>query len=440
MGQQQAACSSQTNPGANQEPPSNSPMNLGGNQHAPTSFQLFNARPSVAINQIQDSLSEQSCESLTIVDLEGCKGLGNNENFNKSLCTCTKLRFLSLRNTDITDLPKNIENLQYLETLVLRQTKIKKLDGIGKLEFLETLDIRQTQVTILPDDFVNLHRLKHFYAGNSDKPERESSGHDNDFCPSAAVEVPEGMCEMSALQTLAHVNSKKASKLLHAMPGLIQLRKLGIVLVKEKLNSRVLCFSLMVSSASLRSLSICYEDEEGSLEFLEYLYFPHQQLESLNLKGSLRRLPPWIASHKQLKKLTLSLTLLRKEAIKLIGKIPSLLCFKLYTKSVKEKELSLGRGEFPALKMLVVHCNSIQAICFEEGASPRLEVLKWVLSLTSTGERTLQGVDNLRELKEILLIGQGSDELYQRVKTAIEDHSSYKASTLVLNKIDKASR
>ncbi|KAG8052215.1 hypothetical protein GUJ93_ZPchr0001g31775 [Zizania palustris] len=81
---------------------------------------------------------------LRVLDLEGCKGAVCLD----GLCKLLLLRYLSLRGTDVSELPAQI----------------------GDLRCLETLDVRSTQVKELPASIVRLEKLMHLLVGNAKLP------------------------------------------------------------------------------------------------------------------------------------------------------------------------------------------------------------------------------------------------------------------------------
>lgn len=392
--------------------------NQGAKQQVPNphnaSFQLYGILPFRMLNYVRDKLPSTNPESLTVLDLEGCDGLSKQDL--NDLCKFVQLKLLSLKNTDAHHLPGNI----------------------GELGLLETLDIRHTKIEKVPKGILKLRNLKHFLAGYSYKPENNEGTTDHlDLFPNK-VEVPAGMEDLSALETLAHVNVTKASKLVQVVRYLKKLRKLGLVITEKKLNSRPLCISLMMMSDSLRSLSVHDEREGGSLEFLIFLCFPPQRLESLDLMGYLGKLPNWVTDHKLLSKLTLSETRLSSDAISSLGNINSLLCLKLYPNSLIEDVLTLGKDKFTKLRVLIVHCYTIQVIHFEKSTAQELEVFKWVMSKKKKMVE-VNGMENLPMLKHVSLIGHVSPIISHDINYAIQSHPNRQKS-LVFESIEKEIR
>jgi disease resistance protein RPM1 len=78
---------------------------------------------------------------LRVLDLEGCKGLENEHV--EHICGMYLLRFLSLRSTEVSVLPKKIGELENLQMLNVDSTSIKELPAeVIKLERLEHVDFR----------------------------------------------------------------------------------------------------------------------------------------------------------------------------------------------------------------------------------------------------------------------------------------------------------
>lgn len=94
---------------------------------------------------------------LRVLDLEGCEGPVCLD----GLCVLVLLRYLSLRGTDVSELPAQL----------------------GDLRCLETLDVRFTKVKELPPSIVKLEKLMHLLVGSA--------------------KLPHGMGKMNALLTLS---------------------------------------------------------------------------------------------------------------------------------------------------------------------------------------------------------------------------------------------
>jgi len=108
--------------------------------------------PSSTRKASEDKLGEKSISNtyrLNVLDLEGCKGL--KKHHLKSICNCKTiqtLKYLSLRNTDVSSLPKQIRELWLLETL------------------------RQTKIDASCTECINLRKLKHLLAGDGSTASR----------------------------------------------------------------------------------------------------------------------------------------------------------------------------------------------------------------------------------------------------------------------------
>ncbi|EMS60735.1 BTB/POZ and MATH domain-containing protein 1 [Triticum urartu] len=117
---------------------------------------------------------------LKVLDLEGCKGLEKRHLNN--ICKLFMLKYLSLRNTDVSVLPRQIHRLQQLETL----------------------DIRQTKIQAFPTDFAKLLMLKHLLAGHADfSPVKDTINSKESF---STPRMPHGIGAMRGnLEILSHV-------------------------------------------------------------------------------------------------------------------------------------------------------------------------------------------------------------------------------------------
>lgn len=241
---------------------------------------------------------------LKVLDLEGCKGL--TEKHMNNICKVLLLKYLSLRNTDVTELPKQI----------------------NRLRCLETLDIQQTAVTAFATKSIILPILKHLLAGQTDSP----SNHSDRF---VRMRLPSCIRKMEKLEILSHVDVSHNVNDLIGVGQLLQLRKLGVILGGEK-GSLVLLFEQIKKlHACLRSLSIRINKptkSEGTPFFLKeeskgtpdakvvVLSSPPKLLQSLIISSITGGLHLWIAGHDHLTKITLTETYLGEAALHILGK------------------------------------------------------------------------------------------------------------------------
>jgi hypothetical protein len=316
-----------------------------------------------------------------VLDLEGFKGL--KKHHLKDICNKVyQLKYLSIRNTDITELPKDIEKLRYLETLDIRQTKIRTLSS---------------KAVVLP-------KLMHLLAGNIEH-QRKDAASGSGGRSFSTVQMPRGIGSMTDLQILCHAEVFNSADELMEVGRLQQLRKLGVVLrgkearlghflrVIERLNECLCSLSLRIELTS--------SSETPDLNMEKTAFSPPKLLESLTINGTITGLPSWIKELHLLSKITLCGTSLMDNAIRSLGELSSLQCLRLWHKSYIEMRLTFKDDEFQNLKYLVVEGSDITTIHFENGATPKLENIVWDF----TQLVSLSGVENLPGLKEIELNG-----------------------------------
>ncbi|CAL4979044.1 unnamed protein product [Urochloa decumbens] len=330
---------------------------------------------------------------LKVLDLEGCHGL--EKHHLKSICKILLLKYLSLRNTDVTELPKQIKELQCLETL----------------------DIRQTKVRVLGNKLIVLPLLKHFLAGQKVSASNDASTSEESI---VTVSMPLGIQKMINMEILSHVQITDRDSELAGITQLLKLRKLGVALQGKNVKLSDLFFQIEKLQKCLRSLSIrmCGSpagSENHDAEAVEALRFLPQFIERLNICGITSRLVYSIKDHHQLAKITLSDTYLKEDDLRILGNLASLCSLKLQHKSYIESELYFKKCEFQSLAYLLVEGKEITRIRFAIGAAPKLERILWTFETMDA----LSGIDWLPRLKKLELNG---DCDLDPIKEALESH------------------
>ncbi|XP_037470514.1 disease resistance protein PIK6-NP-like, partial [Triticum dicoccoides] len=331
---------------------------------------------------------------MKVLDLEGCRGL--KKQHLKIICKIILLKYLSLRNTDITELPKKIE----------------------KLQCLETLDIRQTTVRAFATKSVMLPMLKHLFAGQAESPSNITDRSQDLF---TAVRLPSSIRRMNQLETLSHVEVSHSVNDLTGVGHLLQLRKLGVILQGKKGGLSYLFQQIEKLHGCLRSLSIqinepvSQTEDTLSSEEVVTLASPPNLLQSLNISGITSGFLLWIAELDQLTKITLSQTYLGEDDICILGKLAALRCLRLRRSSYAGSGLTFKQEEFKILRSLVVDDGTITDIIFDTGAAPKLERIVWSFAKMES----ICGLLRLPKLKNVELNGDCDPD---PVRLALEKH------------------
>uniref|UniRef100_A0ACD6A5A7 Uncharacterized protein n=1 Tax=Avena sativa TaxID=4498 RepID=A0ACD6A5A7_AVESA len=336
---------------------------------------------------------------LRVLDIQGSNCLSNKDL--DSICNFFQLKYLSIRNTSISKLPRLIGLLNHLETLDIRETLIKKLPSSGK----------------------NLICLKHLLVGHNVQLTR--TGSVKFFRNTSGLEITPGVLRnMASLQSVGHIEIKKQPSLFQEISLLRNLRKLNVLFSGVEANWKPFLELLCKLPGSVNSLSIHIFDGAvncSSAEMLASVESPPLLVTSFSITGKLERLPPWVASLINVSTFTLRNNGLHADAIDILGDLPNLLCVKLYNKSYADDSLIFPRGKFVKLKLLIIdNLENIDKVCFEEGSVPCLERL--TLSFLRDPEYGISGLENLLNLREIEFFGNIILSVVTKVVSCVKTH------------------
>ncbi|XP_062200252.1 disease resistance protein Pik-2-like [Phragmites australis] len=345
--------------------------------------------------------------TVQVLDLEGCKGFGENHVKVSDICQMILLKYLSLRRTDIKELPPSICKLKYLETLDVRETEVQELPAtVGQLERINNIlgGDKRTQKTLrLPKELKGRMNTLHILSG---------------------IEIVEGS---TAASDLGYFTG---------------LRKLAIYRIhkSEEIFKDLLSSIQYLSGYSLQALVINDESSEFHMT-LDSMSSDPMDLRALELSGKLLRVPKWLNSLHELVKLTLSATALHTDNFLLLRNLSSLfsLTFSISEKqdpamaAILEKNKSDSGGEifvppggFSKLKLLCIFVPLLPSLSFAKKATPQLERIE----LRFKRLEGLHGMDELGMLNDVLLTvgGQSSEQtksILEGLKTGKKPSSKY---------------
>lgn len=383
------------------------------NEDKMASINLSQVRSLTIFGRCPPSLISPKLRLLRVLDLEDTVKLENDDL--KHIGELYHLRYLGLRKTIISRLPSSLQNLRYLETLDVQDTKVTQLPvGITKLEKLRHLvggvnfardlveKTRKNKIKCICNKNL-IHTMEDFVSGCHGFMRVESP------CSCCAgqfsITTPERIEKLRNLQVLGVVHIAQGSEVARNLGKLTSLRRLGVDVAASKEVLMDLCRSIS-SLVRLERLEVRSE----SLEFLkETEESPPKHLTSLRLCGCLGNLPKWMSSLNDLGKVKLLRTQLKQSDIEVIGNLPNLTLLALWEESFAEGSLCFSKGTFQKLKLLYIEgLENMKSIKNVEGTLPVLEKLevKKCISLHDS-EVGLSRVKFLENLNELVLTSCG---------------------------------
>ncbi|TVU13396.1 hypothetical protein EJB05_40449, partial [Eragrostis curvula] len=235
--------------------------------HLARHFSIFNDLRLCRLDKIDNFFNQLIFEKsqmsmIKVLYLEGCQcSFKGNPHYLEVICNkLLLLKYLSLRGTDITKLPSEI----------------------NKLYELEVLDIRQTSLPEPATKHIMLLKLKRLLAGHR----KTMTGSDVGARQFSSVRIPDNIGKMENIEILSNVKAKHSQDL-KDIGRLWRLRKFGVVIEGKKSHLKHLLEAISNLHDCLRSLSIALlPTNEGSEGLEELKDSPKHNLESLSIDGT----------------------------------------------------------------------------------------------------------------------------------------------------------
>ncbi|CAD6207273.1 unnamed protein product [Miscanthus lutarioriparius] len=318
---------------------------------------------------------------LRVLDLEGCKGLGRKHM--SCISRMYLLRFLSLKGTDIKEMPPRI----------------------GDLEHLQTLDVRQTDLKDLPTTVKKLEKLEHLlFSGKGESW--------------TGWMLPQGIKKMRALRQVnkAVIHDPAVAE---EIGELDQLQELAIYVDTRETATRIdqkkVAEKLACSLSQMYSLRWLDMGNFGCdkwpfvpiMDFLHQVESPPRLLRYLKICGCISRLPDWLQSLTDLVEFDIGWTYLNGvQLFNVLCKLPSLQRLYLGPYFIRKGEDMVARSSqsFPELKELTLgYSPEVPPVyIFEEGSMSKLETLAVYIG---DQPKEIVGIQHLTNLKEVYFNG-----------------------------------
>lgn len=340
--------------------------------------------PDEAHKQLLSRLDEFTL--LRVLDLEGCKGLGRK--YLSCISRMYLLRFLSLKGTDVKEMPPRV----------------------GDLEHLQTLDVRQTDLGDLPKTVKRLEKLEHLlFSGKGESW--------------TGWMLPRGISKMKALRQVnkAVIHDPEVAE---EVGELDQLQELAIYVDTRKQqqqqqeeNNRleVVTEKLACSLSKMYSLRWLDMGNFGCdrwpfisiMDFLHRVESPPRLLRYLKICGRIDRLPDWLESLTDLVEFDIGWTYLDGvQLFNVLCRLPNLQRLYLGPYFIRKTENMVARSTqpFPELKELTLgYSPEVPPVyIFEEGSMPKLKTLAVYIG---DQPKEIVGIEHLTNLKEVYFNG-----------------------------------
>jgi len=308
------------------------------------------------------------------------------------LACCRVLRVLDLEDCNLSQANSSLKYLgilHHLRYLGLCKTVISQLpEEIGNLQFLQTLNVRGNKISRLPSSVVQLRKLMCLYIDHYTR-------------------VPNGIGNLTCLEQLSELCiDDSAINIIEELGQLTELRQLSIELADEWNDKLLECLCKL---QKMQELDI-NGNGQRSIGGLDAWVAPrHLRVLRTERKCWFSTLPAWVNPSLllDLTNLNIAVRELHQADLEILGRLPALRFLKL---EVENKNLGIltgfvvGADAFPCL----VSCLFFQfvwPVVFQQGAMPRLKVLhfwSWEVRGIACNDGSLNlGLGNLPSLQHV---------------------------------------
>ncbi|WVZ50602.1 hypothetical protein U9M48_001842 [Paspalum notatum var. saurae] len=349
---------------------------------------------------------------LVVLDLDSWENLKDEDLLH--ICKMSFLRYLSVRNTQVSKLPTEIKELRALESLDVSYTHICTLPKeIKELWRLESLDVSYTHMDELPLEVLKLPDLVRLDLRGTrirQLPKQIVGLRSLTFLLVDSVEtrVPEDVRHLKSLETLATVDlTQHPASFVRALGDIQMLEVLAVTWSFHQSTDKDY-FEALLSSIQkwkmLQSLTI-HCGHGCSMEFLgSQMDRPPMNLEKFKVTaGRFASVPRWLHWLKRLAFLQITVCKQGKGDLEILGGLPSLQRLILGLDFIPSEAVVIDNTGFHQLQKLSIDCP-MPWLTFSEGAMGRLTYLQLKFCATpAKQDRVPSDIINLRRITEIAL-------------------------------------
>ncbi|CAM0942640.1 unnamed protein product [Alopecurus aequalis] len=310
---------------------------------------------------------------------------------------------------------ENLGRLHQLRYLGLERIPIGELPKeIGDLRFLQTLYLRGSEIEALPQSVIQLRQLKCLHAGGFRR----------------TISVPDGMGNLTSLEELLLMEVMKSPNFVKELGKLTELRRLHISI---ELPESWMCKTMVESLGKLQKIQQLHLDaDDAKLDWEGYV--PPPQLRYLTLVTEFSRLPSWINSSLLPNLVRLVIRpdeQMHAHDMMTFGEFPELLYLSINGR-VDDIPVIKGGDAFPRLR----RCQMRAPCRFLPGAMPSLERIQFEVNVLELKEAnfdfdfaSLENLPCLREVKVHIyyenITATELDEVEAAVRRAVDIHPNH---------------